>query len=221
MYITKLSTERAQNIMQREGQSMESIMFRIMNLKELHKLEDEIEQIGDVQERETRTMLVEQILESITNYDIHVREFAYQQSVQMLIDRGIIFEAVDRDPVVTQWDRQFDSLVSADAKRSARHYTNQFRWHLFSFELLPAIQGDEARTAFDQVKKQELYLFYDYANEAYRIKNAHLLTSGDVERLRENSSLNHSDMYFFDPINNWLYVKPHEEYCGPYFFQAK
>jgi len=150
--------------MHREGQSMESIMFRIMNLQELHKLEDEIEQIGDVQERETRTMLVEQIMESISNYDIHVREFAYQQSVQMLIDRGIIFEAVDRDPVVTQWDRQFDSLVSADAKRSARHYTKQFRWHLFSFELLPAIQGDEARTAFDQVKKQyHIFHFYFFS----------------------------------------------------------
>jgi hypothetical protein len=26
-------------------------------------------------------------------------------------------------------------------------------------------------------------------------------------------------MYFFDPANRWTYVKPHEEYCGPYFFK--
>ena len=200
---------------------MESILFRIMNLQELHQLKDEIEQIGDAQEREARTRLVGQIMEKITDYDVHVREYAYQQAVHVLINRGIIFEPVDREPIVTEWDSQFDSLVSTDAKQSAQHYTNQFRWHLFSFELLPAIQGDKARTAFDKWNKQELYLFFDYADEAYRVKNAHLLTSKDVESLRENSSLDHSDMYFFDPLNSWIYVKPHEEYCGPYFFQAK
>ena len=34
---------------------MESIMFRIMNLKGLHQLEEEIEQMNDVAEKEART----------------------------------------------------------------------------------------------------------------------------------------------------------------------
>ena len=58
------------------------------------------------------------------------------------------------------------------------------------------------------------------AEEAYRVRNAYLLTAGDVEALRENSSLNRSDMYFFDPLNHWTYIKPHEDYCGPYFFKV-
>lgn len=199
---------------------MESIMFRIMNLKELHQLEEEIEQIDDVQEREARTILVEQIMEKITDYDVHVREYAYHQAVQALSNRGITFEPVDREPIVIEWDRQIDSLVSAETKQTAKHYTDQFRWHLFSFELLSAIQGDQARTAFNEIEKNELYLFFDYADESYRVKNAHLLTADDVEALRENSSLNLSDMYFFDPLNKWTYIKPHEEYCGPYLFKA-
>ena len=194
-------------------------MFRIMNLKGLHQLEDEIEQMSDVEERNARTKLIEQIMEKVTDYDVHIREYAYQQSVQALIDRGIIFETVSRDSIVEKWDHQFDALVSAEAKAAAKHYTNQFRWHLFSFELLPAVQEDGARSAFDKMQKQELYMFFDYAEEAYCIKNAHLLTSADVEALRENSSLDRSDMYFFDPNNRWTYIKPHEEYCGPYFFQ--
>lgn len=200
---------------------MESIIFRIMNLKELHQLEEEIEKMSDAQEREARTRLIEQILEKITDYDVHVREYAYQQAVQALIDRGIILESVAREPIITEWDKQFDCLVSAEAKQAAKHYTNQFRWHLFSFELLTAVQGDQARTAFNEIEKEELYLFFDYADEAYRIKNAHLLTADDVEALRENSSLNLSDMYFYDPLNKWTYIKPHEEYCGPYFFKAE
>lgn len=196
---------------------MESILFRIMNLQELHQLEDEIEQMDDEQEREARSRLIDQIMERITDYDVHVREYAYQQAVQSLIDRGIILEAIDRLPIVTEWDWQFDRLVSAEAKQAAKHYSNLFRWHLFSFELLPAIQGDDARIAFNNMSKLEMYLFFDYADEAYRIKNAHLLTADDIEALRENSPLNLSDMYFFDPLNKWTYITPHEESCGPYF----
>jgi len=199
---------------------MESIMFRIMNLQEFHQLQNETEQMSDAKEKEARTRLLEQIMEKITDYDVHVREYAYQQSIQALVVRGILFEPVDRDPVVTQWDKQFDSLVSAEAKQAAKHYTNQFRWHLFSFELLPAVQAEQARMAFNEMPKQNLYLFFDYADETYRVSNAHLLTAEDVEALRENSSLDLSDMYFFDPLNKWTYVKPHEEYCGPYFFKV-
>ena len=196
---------------------MESIMFRIMNLKGLHQLEEEIEQMNDVAEKEARTKLIEQIMDKITDYDVHVREYAYQQAKKSLADRGIVFEQVDRKPIIAEWDKQFDSLVSAEAKQAAKHYTNQFRWHLFSFELLPALQREEARTAFDKKPKKELYLFFDYVDEAYLIKNAHLLTAEDIEKLRENSSLGFSDMYFFDSVNKWTYIKPHEEYCGPYF----
>lgn len=73
---------------------------------------------------------------------------------------------------------------------------------------------------FNSIEKSELYLFFDYADEAYRIKNAHLLTAKNFENLREFSPLDYSDMYFFDPLNRWTYVKPHEDYCGPYYFKA-
>ena len=199
---------------------MESIMFRIMNLKELHQLEEEIEKMSDVKERKARLKLLDQIMEKITDYDVHIREYAYQQSMQALIDRGVIFEPIERAALVARWDEQFDRLVSPEAKQAASHYTDQFRWHLFSFELLPATKEDAARTAFNEVEKQELYLFFDYATEAYRVKNAHLLTSDDIEALSENSSLDMSDMYFFDPANKWTFIRPHEYHCGPYFFKA-
>ena len=196
---------------------MESIIFRIMNLKEFHKLMEEIEEMTDEAEKEARMKLLEEIQDKITDYDVHVREYAYRQTVKSLLERGIVPEPVDRAPVVEAWDEQFDKQVSAEAKQAAIHYTDQFRWHIFSFELLPAMQRDEARKAFDKMPKQDVYLFFDYTEECYRIRNAHLLSAKDVEDLREESPLNRSDMYFFDPVNKWTYVKPHEEYCGPYF----
>ena len=199
---------------------MESILFRILNFDEFSKLYDELDGVEDKEERVTRCQLLNRISDAIADYDVHVREYAWKQAVRKRMERGITIEHVDRAEVVGQWDACFDSLVSAEAKQAANHYTDQFRWHLFSFELLTALQGDDARNAFDSVKKQDLYLFFDYADECYLVRNAHLLTAADIEAVKANSPLNYSDLYFFDPVEKWTYVKPHEEYCGPYFFQC-
>lgn len=197
---------------------MESIMHRIINWSGLWELQEEIRQLENETERDTRNHLLLRALDAITDYDVHVREYAWKQTIQDLLDRGIAIEPIDRAMVVSQWDACFDSLVSDEAKRAAEHYSDQFRWHLFSFDLLPAVQGDEARAAFDRVEKQELYLFFDRVDLCYLIKNAHLLTAADIEVVKENSPLDYMDMYFFNPAGEWSYVKTHEEYCGPYFF---
>lgn len=57
--------------------------------------------------------------------------------------------------------------------------------------------------------------------EAYRIKNAHLFKAEDFDKQNEFSPLDYSDLYFFDPMNNWTYIKPHEDYCGPYYFKVE
>ena len=88
---------------------MESIMFRIMNLKELHQLEEEIDQIDDATEKEARTQLIEQIMAKITDYDVHIRGYAYQQAIQSLVNRGITYAPTDRAAVVNAWDQMFDS----------------------------------------------------------------------------------------------------------------
>lgn len=199
---------------------MESILFRILNFDELNQLYKEADEVEDEKEREIRYRLLNRIPDVITDYDVHVREYAWKQAVRKRMERGISIELVDRDAVVNQWDASFDSLVSPEAKQAANHYTNQFRWHLFSFELLPCVKEDAAKAAFDNAEKTELYLFFDYADECYLVKNPHLLTAADVAAVHEFSALEYRDLYFFDPIGNWTYVKPHEEYCGPYFFQC-
>jgi len=199
------------------GKGMKSLYWRIIDQKEWFRLHEEIEAMEDEAERSARELLLEKIQESITDYDVHTREYAFRQSINKLLERGIALEAVDREPITEQWDRDFSARVSASAKAAAKHYSDQFRWHLFSFELLPAVTGEEARKAFDRQPRQELYVFFDYAPECFRVKNAHLLCAADVEALRENSSLNHSDMYFYDPLHHWTYIRPHEDHCGPYF----
>lgn len=200
---------------------MESIMFRIINSEEWDRLCEENRRLEDFTERESRKKLTDGIMEAITDYDVHVREYTWRETARKILARGITCEPVEREPVVQQWDEQIDSLVSKDTKAAARNYSNQFRWHLFSFELLPALSGKEAQEAFDAIEKDNLYLFFDYAPEVYLIQNADLLNAEDLNELRKDSPLDYSDVYLFDPVGKWTYVRPHEEYRGPYFFKAK
>ena len=140
---------------------------------------------------------------------------------QNLIDRGVLFLHIPKKLLVDSWDKQFDSLVSSEEKENKENYSDQFRWHLFSFDLLPSLKGDEAKAAFDKEEKHELYLFFEYAEETYIIGNANLLTAKDVDELFKKSSIDSSDFYFFDPLHQWTYVVPHEEELGPYFYKAK
>lgn len=143
------------------------------------------------------------------------------ERLKNLIDKGVLFLHVPKKPIVEQWDKEFDALVSEDAKENKKNYSDQFKWHLFSFDLLPALTNDEAKAAFDKEEKHELYLFFEYTEESYIIGNANLLTSKDIDELFEKSDLNSSDFYFFDPLNSWTYVIPHEKELGPYFYKTK
>lgn len=199
---------------------MESIYFRIIDGKGLKLLEAENEALDDPEEREAREKLIDAIHERITEYDVHVREYAYKQTVKKLLGKGIGIEPVDRAALVSEWDKTFDALVSAEQKASAKHYSDQFRWHLFSFELLSAATEKAAMELFDAQQKGELYLFFDYDDRAFEITNGDLLSAQDIEKLEENSPLDLKDMYFYSPKGKWVYIRPHEDYCGPYFFQA-
>lgn len=200
---------------------MESIIFRIMNLDELHKLEQENEAITDAAERSAREALLDEVLEKITDYDVHVRNYAFKQSIKAILERGVTIEKANREEITARWDKRVDALVSEEVKKFTQYYSDQFRWHIFSFELLGCVSGDDARKVFDCTYKNELYVFFDCADEAYLVRNCHLITAADIEEILKNAPLDYSDMYFFDSDGKWTYIRPHEDYCGPYFFRAE
>ncbi len=109
------------------------------------------------------------------------------EKLKNLIDKGIVFLHVPKKPIAEQWDKEFDALVSEEAKENKKNYSDQFKWHLFSFDLLPALTGNEAKAAFDKEEKHELYLFFEYAEQTYIIGNANLLTAKDIDELFEKA----------------------------------
>ncbi|AMJ41568.1 DUF4275 family protein [Anaerotignum propionicum] len=194
---------------------MESIALKIVNNNGLRKLEKEIDQLKDSTERDVRERLLDAIWDKIYEYDAHILDYEYKQHIIELSKRGLEFVPVEKNPVVANWDEVFTSAVSEETKKHAKHYNDQYKWHLFSFDLLDALKLDAAREIFDTIEKDAVYLFFQYAEECYFVKNASLLKAKDLDF---DSDMSKADIYVFDPVGKWTYVKTHEDSCGPYFY---
>jgi len=197
---------------------LESIALKILNTEALCALDEEIEKIEDVHEKEVRQHLLEAIWDKIEDYDAHILDYEYKQHCRNLVERGLVFVPIEKDVVTANWDRLFASSVSEQAKEKTKHYNEQYKWHLFSFELLESFVAADARSVFDTRPKDTIYLFFQYAEEAYLVKNASLLKAEDLDF---HSGIEKADIYVFDPSAKWTYVKTHEEMCGPYFYYTK
>lgn len=151
----------------------------------------------------------------IINQDVHIREYAYAQHGKSVLARGVQATPVPGTSLKRRWGHLFTSSVDSKEKRRVRY--QDFRWHLFSYQLLPALQGKEAEDAFDQAEKGTVYAFYQHCDDGWSLENAHLIR---VEDFVEDVPCPWTDVYLFDPVNRWTYIRTHEPDCGPYFFKV-
>lgn len=194
---------------------MKSINFRIINQKELFALYDEIEQIPDPKERNAREKLLDRIHSVIGDYDAHVREYAFAQHGKSILARGVRAVTASAPALKRQWTRLFAAGVSPEQKKAI--YFHQYRWHLFSYQVLPALQGDTADEAFLRARKDQVFVFYQHCDDGWCLENADLIRPEDF--VTEVPSP-WTDVYLFDPVNRWTYIHTHESDCGPYFFEV-
>lgn len=89
---------------------------------------------------------------------------------------------------------------------------SDYLWHAFSFELVDALCGDAARTAFDEAAKGSAVLISAWDEAGYLISDSSRLTAAVLDEI--------IDVVITDSDFGWTYAKPHEEYLGPYFFRG-
>ena len=169
--------------------------------------------LSDHAEIVTRQEMLSEIMELTREYYLHVNEYDYKQFCEELLERGIRFTPVNDRTTKAKWTKLFAASVPKE-KRKEVHF-EQFRWHLFSFELLDALTEDDARAAFDAEPKDAVYLFWQHTKKAYLLENAHLLKAEDLD----HDFIPHPDMYLFSPEGKWTYIHTHESMCGPYFYK--
>lgn len=194
---------------------MKSIYFRIINQKELFALYDEIHQLPDPAERKVREDLLDRIHAVIGDYDVHVREYAFSLHGKQILSRGVRALPASGSSLKRRWTRLFASGITPEQRKNV--YFHQYRWHLFSYRILNALEGEEADRAFVQAKKGRVFVFYQHCDDGWMLEKAELIRPEDF---RTEVPSPWTDVYLFDPDNRWTYIHTHEGGCGPYFFEG-
>ncbi len=193
---------------------MGEVVRRILDSTAFLKEFEKIRAIPDEAERNKQEEMLQEIFDKLIDWDNYLHEYEYKQHCQEVLSRGVKATSLDWQTVAAQWDDLFAAKMP-QAVRDEIHY-EQFKWHIFSYEELHALHREDAQSAFDQQKKDTAYVLFQYENRAYRLENASLLKSEDLEQ-----GYTYTDYYIFDEQRRWTYVHTHELQCGPYFYQAK
>lgn len=188
---------------------------KIINYDTYFKELEKACELSDENERETRLSLLSKIQDAVLEWECHTQEYTYKQFCKELEKRGIRFTSANDRTTKTKWTKLFAASVPKE-KRKEVHF-EQFRWHLFSFPILDALEDDDARAAFDAEPKDSVYLFWQHKDKAYLVENAHLFKAEDFD----HDFIPFSDFYLFSPEGKWTYIHTHECMCGPYFYKLK
>ena len=170
-------------------------------------------ELSDEKEIDLRLALLRDIQNAALEWEIHIQNYHYAEFCEELRNRGICFTPINDSTTKAKWTKLFAASIPKEERRKV-HF-EQYRWHLFSFELLDALTEDEARDAFDAQSKDTVYLFWQHTKKAYLVKNAHLLKAEDFD----HDFIPFTDFYLFSPEGKWTYIHTHEIMCGPYFYK--
>ena len=110
-----------------------------------------------------------------------------------------------------QWINTFAKNIDI-----SKIYIEQHLWHIFRYKRLQYFEKEEANKRFNEIRKNSIYMFFDYSNICYMIKNADNFTLEDVKFYKSN------DIYITDEEFTWTYVITHEDvWLGPYFYSIE
>ena len=107
-----------------------------------------------------------------------------------------------------QWINTF-----ADNIDISKIYIEQHLWHIFSYKRLKCFEKEEANKRFNEIRKNSIYIFFDYSDSCYLIENA------EIFNLEEIKTYENNDIYITNKDFTWTYVRTHEDgWMGPYFY---
>ncbi|QDQ02495.1 DUF4275 family protein [Lysinibacillus fusiformis] len=159
--------------------------------------------------------IINQILDSLPEEELEKIQYLLQD-----IEKDYLFHKsfTDKDIMITycenpqsinkKWDSIFAKNISEEMKHSI--FYDQFKWHIFSYDQQACLKREDARKAFDDVPKDELFMMYQCAPYVLQFSAAKDVVAADFD--------SQQDIYIFDRDFTWTYIHTHEEQCGPYFY---
>jgi hypothetical protein len=123
--------------------------------------------------------------------------------------KNVYIEVIEKYAVYLrkQWEEKFAGTL--DKYQKKKIYLYQHLWHIFSYQKIEHLNGQVAINAFNNIKKNECFVFYQDDEDALKLYNSKAIKAEDFN--------NENDVYVVDVNMTWTYVHTHEEDCGPYF----
>ena len=176
--------------------------------KELQRIRN----LNDKQEQERLFQLIDKIIEIRNEYEYQIYEYKTARLYEDMKTRGIEYKKsnINSSILKSAWEDKFTNGLTMKDKEEI--YFDSYMWHIFSYEKREAKIGSKARQAFNRVKKNEVYCFFQNDENAFCIFNAGLLKASDLDHL--------DDVYIVDSEMKWTYVHTHESACGPYYARS-
>ena len=79
----------------------------------------------------------------------------------VLFDKKINFQALDNlEEIKNKWIEVFAGHLT-ESERIDEISMDSFLWHIFSYDKRDCLEGDEARKAFDELRKRGYYIFFE------------------------------------------------------------
>lgn len=131
--------------------------------------------------------------------------------VEKLKFKNVSIEVLDKagKDLRKQWEEKFACNLSSNQK--SKICLNKYLWHLFSYQQVEHLSGQEAVKEFDTIRKNECFIFYQHGDVARKLINSKYIKAENFDT--------EDDIYVVDKNMNWTYVHTHEDDCGPYFYK--
>lgn len=124
--------------------------------------------------------------------------------------------------IAEKWLSVFANGVSAELLDAHVRKPGNLLWHVFSYEMVKCLKGEEARKAFDAEEYDKALYFTDGYSNKDGFEMQTIQTTGKISSA-ELSTHRGLDVYVTNFEQGWTYIKTHEEECGlgPYFCRVK
>lgn len=174
---------------------------------------EEIPQFGFTLSEVTRDLHANGPVGVMTDYEAKF----YEQG--MNINRLVATMEPWEEPFPTKpkvvYERWLDSFAEgANEAELGKHVLaeNNYLWHLFSYKLVPCLEGEEAKASLPEGPCWQFYC--EYPPEGSPLVRS--VTAEDIAALPADL-----DWYLVDKDFTWTYVHTHEADCGPYFCKTE
>ena len=140
------------------------------------------------------------------------------EQIDLLKDKGILVTELKnkRKELWKLWEEAFANNLTKSQKRKI--YFHQHMWHVFSYNKISCIEGQNAKAAFNKKQKEACYIFYQDNENALLLENARRIKAEDLINEIDGYI---DDVYVVDIDFSWTYIHTHEYFCGPYFYQSE